>query len=742
MKDPSTDNPSSASQLSSGLRRPENNDAELLSALGRAESNGAADSHIAQMVAQSPPRDDSQTPPNPLDSNQDTYSTSQTLPEQAAQLATTGTGIEEDANNIARSTQIRPSAPRSRRELHQLDTTFSISLLYAADPAHFLFSKDVDFDGDEEVGPCIFRASIKDKAEDLEGKEASVPDESPKRDQPQEKKTEQAKINEDGLMLPPTTPGGQDAESSRFVTKSTKEPPVEENLSVNEDSRLTVGESRINLELEANQVNTRQRRTRSANRPEHAKTQESSLKTTDTNSAPLENDSSQGKRNAAPPPDGSEDTTTNTQKIKLPQFLDKETMGLVKDYLIAEYGGAKARKKRKTTRYLLDLTDFCDDDAMVDFMLRMNRQAEQQTNFVVHNRMAQRSLVKKRNHGEESFSDDDDDDDIARLVDEFVQIEEEQALGHDLFQTMVQNIQKAKATTSKQKKRKSSNGVLDKRTIGWLRKTAGLHTGTDAPVANYHHPAIKSMIEEEGRRFTRGMARQHHDKKQQRRKQQQTSTGAQPGISALAFVVEDLEQEIERPEKRIKQSKRSRSVSPVPQEELPTADAATARSKRTHRNEDDMLKDRNEKTAMRTKGPPANGDQVARIKVSKSATDQDDEPLALKLRHSDLKRENHSQHLHLEDAYDPLTLQQPAALPQQYTKEGLVLRAPSWPMVNPRKKTDHTSAHQQQPVQPKLAQQRRQVHAHYCALIMKHLSGKSRSRARYEFFYGDLDKAW
>ena len=251
--------------------------------------------------------------------------------------------------------------------------------------------------------------------------------------------------------------------------------------------------------------------------------------------------------------DGEYNVTTG--KAQRPEFLEKETLGLVERYLMEVHGKMETSNERKPNQ---NRSSSCDEDKMAAFMARVNRQAEIQTDFVVQtNLLLNDKIVLNHNspwttskcNGSSRYENGS----TSRLLDDFVKLEEEQALTREVFQEMVQTIEGTKAR-ARNENGKSGNAIsLDKRTLGWIRKCSGLCSGSDVSCANHQHPGIKSMIEGGTRRLTRGMARQHHDKRQQTMKQQQqarfgarSSERETEGLEALAWALNDLEKEVDQ----------------------------------------------------------------------------------------------------------------------------------------------------------------------------------------------------
>ncbi|KAL7562311.1 hypothetical protein ACA910_014527 [Epithemia clementina (nom. ined.)] len=254
----------------------------------------------------------------------------------------------------------------------------------------------------------------------------------------------------------------------------------------------------------------------------------------------------------------SDDNHGKPEGNKLPGFLDDETLRLVEEYLREAYCGQTTRQDCPTAHSRN--RDVCDEDKLVTFMDRIQRQAQLQTeflvqtNFLLHDQIAELEFPSQRNRSSDACLNENGSS-SDRILADFVKLEEEQALTRDIFQHMVLFIEKKVQTQSPEEKavdhgQSSRNGVLDKRTLAWLRKLSGVNSGTGVSSANCHHPAIKSIVEDGGRRrLTRGMiARQQQDKEKQviKRDQQDGSlpkkerTGTE-GLNALACAIDDME---------------------------------------------------------------------------------------------------------------------------------------------------------------------------------------------------------
>ena len=252
--------------------------------------------------------------------------------------------------------------------------------------------------------------------------------------------------------------------------------------------------------------------------------------------------------------DSEEESGENDQKgngrKKLPGFADRTTLRLVESYLDKEFGAATLRRNKGTVGSKAHGS--CDEDGIASFMARVHRQAEiqteflEQTNFLLHHQI---DVVSSEDAQSRAGSGSHPNDKRSRILDDFIELEEEQALVRDIFHSMTHSIEHSNSGTKDETDTANRRGVLDKRTVTWLRKASGLRSGSDVSSANHHHPAIKSIVESEGRRLTRGMARQHIDKQQQassKLEKTNASKGSTDGLEALVWALDDLEADSRR----------------------------------------------------------------------------------------------------------------------------------------------------------------------------------------------------
>lgn len=169
-----------------------------------------------------------------------------------------------------------------------------------------------------------------------------------------------------------------------------------------------------------------------------------------------------------PPPPVKEITTTTTtghhsitemtknRRGDGPKYLEDNTMKLVYDSLDGYKG------------------DFLDEDDVVAFMSRMQKTANEQAKY----QMQLVSGPSTRQHPESDRDSDYNSDDTS-VFNDCLREEEEHAIGHDMFKKVVSNIQLDYSRKSSGGSRTASftnaNKLLDKKTLGWIKRAAGLH---------------------------------------------------------------------------------------------------------------------------------------------------------------------------------------------------------------------------------------------------------------------------
>jgi len=254
-----------------------------------------------------------------------------------------------------------------------------------------------------------------------------------------------------------------------------------------------------------------------------------------------------------PPPPVKEITTTTTTSTATkkkrgdgPKYLDDATMKLVYDYII-EYKG-----------------DFLDEDEVIAFMARMHRIANQQAKY----QMALVSGTAARHHNLDSDQSECGSDDTSVFIDCMVE-EEEHAVGHEMFKRLVANIQLQHSRNNGDSKHggsltKKVNKLLDKKTLMWIKRAAGLHR-TDPGKMLIQKQADGKGGRMSPRRYTRKQALDRRGQKKERER----------GLDIMGAAVQELESEygpfpVRKPKrKKKKASKRGRETEEEgePQEE-------------------------------------------------------------------------------------------------------------------------------------------------------------------------------
>ena len=224
-----------------------------------------------------------------------------------------------------------------------------------------------------------------------------------------------------------------------------------------------------------------------------------------------------------PPPVKEITTTTNsatdhrsntaTSSIKRgdgPKYLDDNTMKLIYDHLIGFKG------------------EVLDEDEVVAFMSRMQKTANEQAKYQMH--LVSGPIAR---HHHDSDRDSDYDTDDTSVFNECLVEEEEHALGHDLFRKIVANIQAEYAQKSGNGSRTGSltnaNKLLDKKTLGWIKRAAGIHRNDPGKMLRH-----KSADGKGGRMSTRRYTRkQALDRRGQQKKER--------GLDIVAAALTQLE---------------------------------------------------------------------------------------------------------------------------------------------------------------------------------------------------------
>jgi hypothetical protein len=216
-----------------------------------------------------------------------------------------------------------------------------------------------------------------------------------------------------------------------------------------------------------------------------------------------------------PPPRRSHRHRDKTIGIrKSPNELDESTLQAVKTYLSENING----------------DEVLDEVELVSFMLRMDRLSTEQTRY-------QQKLV--------GDSDEEDDE----LYNDILAEEEEHALGQSFFKSMVHKVKKQNDEIS-----------LDKGTLDWIRRAAGLqknnllvHSRQTATASREPGATGVTATRMSAKRYTRGMAKTSRTQKRKK------------DMRHLTDAVDELEKEFgpferKRPEKRSRENRRS--VSP------------------------------------------------------------------------------------------------------------------------------------------------------------------------------------
>lgn len=399
--------------------------------------------------------------------------------------------------------------------------------------------------------------------------------------------------------------------------------------------------------------------------------------------------------------------------MKMPDDLDEHTLTIVKNHL-ASY----TEPRTKLT-----------DDEVVAFMLRMNRQTHQQAEH-------QKILV-----GDMGASQ------ASEIYEDILAEEEEHALGREFYHEMISQIHERQS-------RKSAN--LDKRTLGWIRKAAGLHRGTPGDAARDNSTnTANECAPSTGRRYTRGMAK--HTRKAR----------VEKGLSSLTAAANQIDKEfgpfiVKKP---TPPHKRPRAFFPDDDEggrhnkrhkDANDADDCRKLTKKERRKlkrkERELLEaERAERVMAELRDHDVgNGRSITRprhssprhlregamVPTSKQSASPDLE--CAPLRTHDWLRRDRVMHEGTNGSKEATSKgKEFVRLPSSYKKLGITHQIPKWTNVSPRVASDRSQTHY-----PPRRRHDDSVYASLCDKLMKQLAGKARSRIRYEFFYSDLDRQW
>jgi len=218
--------------------------------------------------------------------------------------------------------------------------------------------------------------------------------------------------------------------------------------------------------------------------------------------------------------------TKKKQRGDGPKYLEDNTLKLVHDY-VEEFKG-----------------DPLDEDDVVGFMSRVQKTANEQAKY-------QMQFVTGRaaRHPDSDRESDYNSDDTSVFQDCLGE-EEEHAIGHDMFKKVVANIQieHSRKSGNASKSGSLTNKLLDKKTLMWIKRAAGLHRNDPGKMLMQKNSDGKG-----GRMSTRRFTRkQALDRRGQKKKER--------GLDFLGTAVNQLEPEygpfLERRIKRKKKKNR------------------------------------------------------------------------------------------------------------------------------------------------------------------------------------------
>jgi hypothetical protein len=403
-------------------------------------------------------------------------------------------------------------------------------------------------------------------------------------------------------------------------------------------------------------------------------------------------------------------------KRRGPKYLDDETMTVVRKYL-AEGNATNCP---------------LDENEVVAFMLRTSKVADQHASH-------QMSLMG------------DSDSDDSSIFEECLADEEDHALGHELFRSMVAAIEKQYEDEKKAKKLTPKKKELHKKTLGWIKRAAGLHRSHDEGAAIRDFGRTDSRGDGKGRistrRHTRKAARDFRIKKREK------------GLDVLGAALHDLEGEygpfpkLERLKKRPKEA------------EYDADEEDAGRRKRKGRSDDENSRKKRRSGDENVSATDActcisgsllcfatkpSSSQVApnRRTLKKSRS-------ILPKQHKEKRKKKVCTNLRLLDwtwrSRTSLSRKEPTAeteadylarksivLHPEFQQAGIVHRLPRWNYFQPNSFVDHRRYDSDPPRRRHSDRQ----YAEFCSELMHCLKGRARLFATCEFFYSDLDREW
>jgi len=437
------------------------------------------------------------------------------------------------------------------------------------------------------------------------------------------------------------------------------------------------------------------------------------------------NKESDNRRNVLSLLENGDGRKKHERKHKTPSYLDEKTLAAFKSYFSTE-----------------SVCEALDDDAIVLFMAKMDRLAIQQ----------------KRYQDELLGCDSDDSDGL--MFDELLLEEEDHALGHELFRTIVAKIQETKKGLT-----------LDKRTMSWIKRAAGLHRHSGGHKIGSHEESRNKDEKRNlrNRRLTRGMA--HTTRKNKRAK----------GLNFLTGALEDLEKEVGRFKR--KKPYRERPLSPyqADDESVATNSELSEDSSPVRRTWEGLIA-RVTKKKKRIGGEAVKTTRevrVVRVLVGGDNIDDKTDIDLLDLKHRRNRKRQEAQSrfkrklqkseapsLRLMDwkrrkvfgvistndtkakreavkaEKDTLVKYQKRVdkgLPPGFNQAGIVYRLPRWDSLveKPPIADMPTCA-----ADPPRLRHSDEVYASFCSKLMNCLRGDARSWASCEFFHSDIDREW
>jgi hypothetical protein len=275
-------------------------------------------------------------------------------------------------------------------------------------------------------------------------------------------------------------------------------------------------------------------------------------------------------------------TTDRVRETKIgsgssgPKYLDETTLNLVKAYL-------------KNTK-----GDLLDEDEVVEISMRLTRIANQRARY--HTSLAVTGRTPAKAGGDVSDDGSEIGSDDTSIYDECLEEEEEQSMGHDLLRKVItavegnpnKSISTIHGSGGTGSKMSPATGckLLDKKTLTWIKRAAGLHRSDIRNIIKNHEKGAGSRPPS---RFTRKQAKDSRHKKRER------------GLDILGEAVTELEVDygpfpVRMGRKTAREKKKSRRAQEADSEEEHASDLRHKRKADRFPSENDDPKRRKKET--------------------------------------------------------------------------------------------------------------------------------------------------